>query len=247
MGRFAILVLFLAACPKKAKEAELEPLGSGKAPPTGHSVTKVTEDGEVPRDGGGLRSKLEDMANTGTDGGKGPAPKAVDDAGAGPADASLFGGNGAPPYIDDEGHLHGPGGPVFMGKGLECNGERDHCMRAGVWFAVGNLVAGKLYRAVPVFEYESKWYNWRGHEESFAMRFKTKVGTKETLHAGDPVIWFIDENSSKKFVDNEYDALTSSRWEAGVVDQVLPDKIHVKGWTYGAVPIDTTRVIVERK
>ena len=109
-----------------------------------------------------------------------------------------------------------------------------------------NLVAGKLYRATPVYEFEGKWYNWRGKEEDFAMRFKTKVGTRDTLHAGDPVIWFIDENASKKFVDNPYDALTSSRWEAGVIESVGADKIRVQGWTYGAVPIDTTRIIVEK-
>jgi hypothetical protein len=79
------------------------------------------------------------------------------------------------------------------------------------------------------------------------MRFKTKVGTKDKIRSGDPIIWFIDENASHKFVDNEYDALTSSRWEAGVVESVGGDKIRVKGWTYGAVPIDTTRVIIERK
>jgi hypothetical protein len=159
----------------------------------------------------------------------------------------MFGGNGDPPYIDDEGHLHGPGGPVFMGRGPECNAEADHCLRESVWFAVGNLVPGKLYRATPVFEYEGKWYNWRGEPEEFAMRFKTKVGTPETIKVGEPIIWFIDENSSKKFVNNEYDALTSSRWEAGVVDSLGVGKIRVKGWTDGAVSIDTTRVIVERQ
>jgi hypothetical protein len=218
-------------------------------------VTKVNEDGEA--SGSGLGGKLEKMAggsdkaspdepkNSGSD-----KPKVPADTGSGSGggkEKKLFGGNGAPPYVDDEGHLHGPGGPIFMGKGVECNAERDHCLRPGVWFAVGNLVAGKLYRAVPIFEHEKKWYNWRGREESFAMRFKTKVGTKDTVRVGDPIIWFIDENSSKKFVDNEYDALTSSRWEAGVVEQLVGDKIRVKGWTYGAVSIDTTRVIVEQK
>ena len=246
MGRFAFLVLVLAACPKTEKEALTEPLGSNAPPPTGRSVTKVNEDGAAPGDGG-LAGKLEKLASGSgkTKGDKTGEPKAgTQDAGENPdaapgkgsgsAELKLYGGNGAPPYVDDEGHLHGPGGPIFMGKGVECNAERDHCMRAGVWFAVGNLVAGKLYRAVPIFEHDKKWFNWRGREESFAMRFKTKVGTKATIKAGDPIIWFIDENASKKFVDNEYDALTSSRWEAGVVDEVMADKIRVKGWTYGA-------------
>jgi len=249
MGRFAFLVLVLAACPKKETDATLEPLGSAP-PPTGRSVTKVNEDGES-TDGGGLRGKLEKMGG-GNDEPKGSAKKAAPEdasatAGNPKIDAGLYGGNGAPPYYDDEGHLHGPGGPIFMGKGVECNAERDHCMRPEVWFAASNLVAGKLYRAVPIFEFQKKWYNWRGKEESFSMRFKTKVGTKQTLREGDPVIWFIDENASKKFVDNEYDALTSSRWEAGIIESVGPDKIHVKGWTFGAVPIDTTRIIVEQK
>lgn len=237
MRRFLILLLLVSAC-KKKEESAPEPEPQPTTGARGYSVTKVgnQDDGSGDEAGGG-----------GKPGGSAGEPvAAAQDAGA-PADAARFGGNGAPPYIDDEGHLHGPGGPIFMGRGDECNEQRNHCLREPVWFAVGNLVAGKLYRAVPIFEYESKWYNWRGKEEDFAMRLRTKVGTRETLKAGDPVIWFIDENASKKFVDNEYDALTSSRWEAGVIESVGADKIRVKGWTYGAVPIETTRIVVEQK
>lgn len=236
MVRLSILLLLVTAC-KPKQEAEPEPAPSG-APARGMSVTKMNDPSEETEDGGAGR-----LENAG--GREGSTASGPTDAGT--ADARLFGGDGSPAHMDDEGRIRGPGGPLFMGHGEECNAERDHCMREGVWFAVGNLVAGKLYRAVPVFEYEGKWYNWRGKEESFAMRFKTKVGTRSTLHAGDPVIWFIDENASKKFVDNEYDALTSSRWEAGVIESVESDKIRVKGWTYGMVPIDTTRVITDTK
>lgn len=235
MGRYVLLLLLLTACPKK-QESETEPLPIGSAAPTGRSVTKVDAEGSG-------EGRLEKAAEGHQDHGQ-------RDAGTGkeaPADARYFGGNGAKPYIDDEGHLHGPGGPIFMGRGPECNADVDHCMRDGVWFAVGNLVAGKLYRATPVFEYEGKWYNFRGKEEQFAMRFRTKVGTKETLKVGEPIIWFIDENSAKKFVDNEYEALTSSRWEAGYVEAIGEGKLRVQGWSYGAVPFDTTRVITERQ
>jgi hypothetical protein len=245
MARLTIVLLLLVACNKKEEPAPEEPMPIGEAP-RGHSITKIKGSDEEPGSdddsGEGRFEKLGSAGASNDDNVK--ATRAKLDAGV---DAASTAGDGSPAYMDDEGHLHGPGGPVFMGRGAECNAERDHCMREGVWFAAGNLVAGKLYRAVPIFEYEKKWYNWRGHEESFAMRFRTKVGTRELLHEGDPVIFFIDENASHKFVDNEFDALTSSRWEAGVIEQVSVDKIRVKGWTYGAVPIDTTRVIIERK
>ncbi len=246
MRRLSIVLLLLVAC-KKKEEPAAEPMPIGEAP-RGHSVTKIKDPAEESETGSGGASgtgrfeKLGSAGESNDDNVK--ATNAKLDAGV---DAAPAGGNGSPAYMDDEGHIHGPGGPVFMGRGAECNAERDHCMRDGVWFAVGNLVAGKLYRAVPIYEFEKKWYNWRGREESFAMRFRTKIGTRDTLRADEPVIWFIDENASHKFADNEYDALTSSRWEAGIVESVGTDKIRVKGWTYGAVPIDTTRIIVERK
>lgn len=241
MLRVSFLVLILFAACKPKQEPEPEPTPSGP-PARGMSVTKMEDPGEETDDGGAGR--LENASGR-AGGSEGPTASGASDAGT--VDAARFGGDGSPAHRDEEGRIRGPGGPVFMGRGDECNAERDHCLREGVWFAVGNLVAGKLYRAVPVFEFEDKWYNWRGKEESFAMRFKTKVGTRQTLHAGDPVIWFIDENASKKFVDNEYDALTSTRWEAGVIESIEGDQIRVKGWTYGMVPIDTTRVILETK
>jgi hypothetical protein len=246
MVRLSILMLLVIACKKKEEPAP-DPMPVGEAP-RGHSVTKIKGSGaEEAADptADAAQGRFEQLGSAGE-------AKAVDNNVVA-KDAKLDAGVDAPKadksaaYMDDEGRIHGPGGPVFMGRGADCDATRDHCLREGVWFAVGNLVAGKLYRATPIFEYEKKWYNWRGKEEPFAMRFKTKVGTRETIKAGDPIIWFIDENSSHKFVDNEYDALTSSRWEAGVVESVSTDKIRVKGWTYGAVPIDTTRVIVERK
>ncbi len=241
MVRLSILMLLVVACKKKEEPApELMPAGEA---PRGHSVTKIKGSDDEPADGGAGR--FEQLGSAGE-------ARAVDNnvvAEEAKLDAGIDApqATNQPAFMDDEGRIRGPGGPVFMGRGADCDATRDHCMRDGVWFAVGNLVAGKLYRATPIFEFEGKWYNWRGKEEDFAMRFKTKVGTKNTIKAGDPIIWFIDENASHKFVDNEYDALTSSRWEAGVVDSVAGDKVRVKGWTYGTVPIDTTRVIIERK
>lgn len=160
---------------------------------------------------------------------------------------STYGGNGEPARWDDNGHPHGPGGPVFMGRGPQCSAERDHCMRPGVYFGVDNLVPGKLYRATPIYELDSKWYNWRGTEEKFEKKFKTKVGTKETVQVGQPIIWFIEEGTSKRFVDVEYESLTSSRWEVGYVEALTNDKVRVKGWTDGPVTYDTIRVIVDMK
>jgi hypothetical protein len=130
-----------------------------------------------------------------------------------------------------------------MGKGPECNAERDHCMRPGVWFAVDNLVPGKMYRATPIFEFEKKWWNWRGKETTFAKRFKTKLATKADIVVGEPIVWFIDDDS-KKFLDNEYDMLTSSRWVAGYVERWEGEKVRVKG-AYTTAELDTIRVIVE--
>lgn len=258
MSRLVMLLLLVSACKKKETQApDPQPAGSAAAPSRGMSVTKVKGSGDTDEPEGGSGGRLAAALDraAGSDTGDTPAPTntppAPVDAGAAasaPEDAKqTYGGDGSPPYIDDAGYVKGPGGPLFMGRGAECNAERNHCLREPAWFAVGNLVAGKLYRAVPIFEFEKKWYNWRGKEEDFAMRLRTKVGTKETLRVGEPVIWFIDENSSRKFVFNDYDAHTSSRWEAGVIESISGDKIRVKGWTYGAVPIDTTRIVVETK
>jgi hypothetical protein len=221
--RRLVIVLALGTSCKKNNEPPTDPVAA--TPSRGTSVTNLNDLEKKPKGGNGSGGP--------TDGGI-------------TGDAQRFGGNGSPPYIDDEAHLHGPGGPIFMGRGDECNAQRNHCQRDPAWFAVGNLVAGKLYRAVPVFEYNGKWHTWRGKEEDYARLLLTKVGTKDTLLPGEPVIWFVDD-SSKKFVDTEYEALTSSRWEAGVIDSVEPEKVRVKGWTSGPIPIDTTRIVIEQK
>jgi len=161
------------------------------------------------------------------------------------APGSSYGGNGKPASWSDNGEAHGPGGPVFMGRGPDCDAKRDHCMRPGVFFGVDNMSPGKLYRATPIFELDGKWFNWRGKEEHFDKRFKTKVATKDTLQVGEPIIWFITEGS-KPFVDVEYEALTSSRWEIGYVEELKADKVRVKGFS-DAVGYDTIRIIVDAK
>ena len=59
--------------------------------------------------------------------------------------APKFGGNGAPPHRDADGTVHGPGGPVFMGEGPDCDADRNHCLREGTWFLVDNVIAGRSF------------------------------------------------------------------------------------------------------
>jgi hypothetical protein len=159
--------------------------------------------------------------------------------------AKHWGGNGAAPYRDGDGRVHGPGGPVFMGKGESCTANLDHCLRPGTWFAADNVIAGKLFRGVPVFQFENKWWTWRGEPAEQPHLFRTAVVDKpDQLQPDKPVVFFVEEGS-QRFLENEYDMLTSSRWEVGIVESVSADKARIKGW--GEVPLDTVRVIVEQK
>src|SRR5258706_16344262 len=106
--RWLVLPLVVVVGCKKKEEPAPDPMPTG--PATGHSVTKVKDDGSG-RDSGGHSSTTA----TGSAGSAGSAQESGP-----PADASLFGGNGKPPYRDDGGHVHGPGGPIFMGHGPEC-------------------------------------------------------------------------------------------------------------------------------
>src|ERR1041384_5384796 len=150
--RAFLLVLVLAVGCKKNPEPAPDPTPTGP-PPSGHSVTQIKDD-----DGSG-------KAHTGS--------------GEATVDASLYGGNGKAAYRDDQGHLHGPGGPIFMGRGVEGTDKINHCLRDGVWFAVGNCKAGSLYRATRVFEFEDKWWSFRKDEPDYQMLLKTKVTKKD--------------------------------------------------------------------
>jgi len=198
-------------------------LACNKPKKVGHSVTKV-KDSDEPTKGSGSAGS----------------------AAAPPDAASTIGGNGQAAYRDGQGRVHGPGGPVFMGRGADCDVSKDHCMRADVWFSVANIVAGKLYRALPVFKLEDKWWTWRGDEEQPVKLYMTKMAGTAPLSPGTPIIWFSQETSSPKWADSEYEALTSSRWEAGVVEAPSTGTtVKVKGW--GEVQMDTVRIITEIK
>jgi hypothetical protein len=235
MLRLVVLLCLVSAC--KKKEAEPEPAPMPTTPSTGHSSTKVNEEGsgEPTRSG---------HASTPTTPAPAPAPG---DAGGAAIDAARYGGNGAAAYRDDNGKVRGPGGPIYMGRGPDCTDKIDHCLREGVWFATGNVTRGKLFRATPVFEFENKWWNWREREETDVhVAYKTKVVERaDELKVGSPVIWMIQEGS-RKWVNSESDALTSSRWEAGVVEWVSGSSFKVAGWE-GGIAIETARVITQQK
>src|SRR5262245_51235928 len=124
---FVALVPLLLSCKKPKQEAEPDPPPG--PPKVGHSVTKVKEDGEP--------------AGSGAHAGSGSA--AVAEPPDAPPGANL-GGDGSPAFRDGNGRVHGPGGPVFMGHGVDCDAAHDHCMRPDVWFSVANIIPGKLFR-----------------------------------------------------------------------------------------------------
>ena len=153
---------------------------------------------------------------------------------------------GKPPYRDDSGHLHGPGGPVAMGEGADCDAGRDHCLRKGVWFAVNKIEAGRQFRAVPSFIFEKAWYDFLGDPvDTSGKLYMTKPVGNGPLQNGQSVIFFSSENDDSKWANSEYDALTSSRWEAGVIESISGDKVRISSW--GDVPKDTIRVITQTK
>lgn len=158
-----------------------------------------------------------------------------------------WGGNGAPAFRDEANVPQGPGGPMNRGKGEPCTDKIDHCMRPGVWFAVGGVVAGRQYRATPAFELDQKWWNWYGQAAEYTLLWRTKVIEKPSeLVPGEPVVWLVQEDVRRKWVENDFDALTTSRWTSGVIESVDADTFRVKGWS-GPISIDTARVIVETK
>jgi hypothetical protein len=226
-------ILVGVGCDELRKKHEEPTAGSGSAapPPTGHSITKLKDD----------------AGGTGSGSGMGPQNSVVAGTGSGHGTAHVMGGDGAAATRADDGRIHGPGGPVFMGRGVDCDAAHDHCLRDGVWFSVGNIQPGKLFRALPVFEFEKKWWTWRGEPADTPVKlYKTQIAGNAKLAPGTSVIWFSSETSDKKWADSEYEALTSSRWEAGVIEaQQAPTVVMIKGW--GPASLDTIRLITETR
>jgi hypothetical protein len=219
--RALFLVLCLLGC-KKHEQQDPDPAPPAE-PSRGHSVTHFHKDA----DEAGSNAAVDDDAGT--------------------PDAHLYGGDGSPAHRDEQGHLHGPGGPVYMGKGLPCDASRDHCMREGVWFAASDLQPDGMFRAVPAFEFEGKWYDWRGNDVEPGKLFKTELAKLDTLAPGTPIVLLVPENSADPWLDSEYDALTTSRWDAAYVTEVdrAAKTFRVKGWP-DALSIDLARVITQQ-
>jgi len=216
---------------KKHEDASTSGSGSAEPPKTGHSVTKLKAD-----------------AGTGSGSGSAHAGSAHAGSAQGSAHAEhLMGGDGSPSYRADDGRVHGPGGPVFMGRGVQCDAAHDHCLRDGVWFSVNSIQPGKLYRAVPVYEFEKQWYTWRGElAEPPVKLYKTQIAGNAKLAPGTSVIWYSSETSDGKWSNSEYEAMTSSRWEAGVVEsQQSATVVMIKG--FGATTLDTVRLITAQR
>lgn len=226
------LLVLASGCDKLRKKSEPAPEpGAGSEVPhaSGHSVTKLKElDAGTPHGAGSNAT---------------PTINNVPIKNGG----HMMGGDGGPAVRADDGRIHGPGGPVFMGVGVDCDAAHDHCLREGVWFSVNNIQPGKLYRALPVFEFEKKWWTWRGEPtEPTGKLYKTQIAGNATLVPGTSVIWFSTETSDKKWADSEYEAMTSSRWEAGVIEsQRSPTVVMIKGW--GPASLDTIRLITETR
>src|SRR5688572_4275544 len=177
-------LIFVVGC-KKKEEPVTEELGSGP-PPSGRSVTKVGpgEEGsgvEAPAGSAAAGSATAGSTATGsaTAGSSTTASAAPVDAGT--VDAALFGGNGKPAYRDDQGHIRGPGGPVYMGTGPDCTDATNHWLRDGAWLAVGNIRPGALFRAVPAFEFEGKRYDWRSNEVDCQLLLKTRLAKSSDI------------------------------------------------------------------
>jgi hypothetical protein len=223
--RALLIVTCLVGCKKKEREmaTELPP-----TPSTGHSITHFKDASDPPEENGSAGTASANAASTT------------------PIDAAPV--SGAAAYRDSDGRVHGPGGPVNLGKGHDCDAAHEHCMRDGVWFAAGNYQQGKLFRAVPSFEFEGKWYNFRGDPiDDGGKLLKTKVAKPGDVRAGEPIVVFTPEDNPRdKWVNVEDDALTSSRWDVVVPDSVNGNTFTTKAWP-DPIDIDTARVVVEQK
>ncbi|MEO6776537.1 MAG: hypothetical protein ABI467_26565 [Kofleriaceae bacterium] len=236
----ACAIAVVASCDKlrKQHEPDPEPVGSNEPPKSGHSVTVIKDHAPA----------VEADSAAGSATATGTASASATGSGDGSAKREhVAGGDGSPAARGDDGRVHGPGGPVYMGRGMTCDAAHDHCLRDGIWFSVNRIEAGKQFRAVPVFEFETKWWTWRGEPADDPVKlYKTHVVDRAQLASGTPVIWFSNETSDAKWPESEYEAVTSSRWEAGVVEaQQSASIVMIAG--FGAVPLDTVRVLTETR
>jgi hypothetical protein len=106
---------------------------------------------------------------------------------------------------------------------------------------------GSLFRAVPAFQLEDKWYDWRGNDVESGALFKTELAKLETIKVGSPVVFLVPESSGDQWLESEYDALTTSRWDVAYVDGVnrSAKTFRVKGWP-DDMSIDVARVITQQ-
>lgn len=231
-------LVLLLACKKPEQTPEPDPTPTTGA--RGHSVTKIKD--------------TEHEGASGDDHAEKPVESSGSDQATGAGEGSTTGAEEdpkkKPAYRDDQGRVHGPGGPVFGGRRGDCTPDKDHCLRDGVLFASGPYRTGALFRATPVFEFEGKTWTWMGDEyppNEYDWLFKTKVATKSDIVVGEPIVWVIKGlGDNTDFLASENEALTSSRWDVGVVESINSDFIRVSGWA-GNVKIDTVRIITEKK
>ena len=132
-----------------------------------------------------------------------------------------------------------------MGRGPECTNKLDTTacgQAAGSRRRTSSRVS--LFRGTPVFEFEGKWWNWRGEPVEYKFHVQDpRCPERVSFQVGKPVLWFVEE--APKWLDSEYAMLTSSRWSVGVIESIEGETIRVKGWE--TITLDSVRVIVERR
>ncbi len=224
IATIASIALASTGCKKQPKPDD-EPAAPAGSAQIGHAKIHVHGNGD---------SDNPDTGSAGTAASAGATVDAAENDGVA----------GKPPYRDDSGHVHGPGGPVDMGESSACDTSRNHCMRQPAWFAASEIERGRQFRATPAFLFEKAWYDWRGEPiERGGKLYSTRLAGNDAIAAGTKVIFFEADTDDSKFADSEFDALTSSRWEAGVVESSSGSNVRVSSW--GDVPKDTVRLIVD--
>jgi hypothetical protein len=248
MRWLALSLLLFSACKKHDAPLGLDdpdkPPAADKAQPAGDDDDDQPKKKHHQNDAAAdVPDKQAAQADAGSDD-KPAQPAQQDDP---PDKKPTLGGDGSPAFMDNDGHPHGPGGDVYMGRGADCDAAHDHCMRPGVYFQVDNIVGGKLFRALPVYELKGKWYDWGNGVERTGKFLKTKLATLETLHVGDPVVFF-NTPQPPQWANSEYDGLTSSNWEVAMVSRVnsTAKTFSVQGWD-DPFTIGAGRVVVETK
>jgi hypothetical protein len=140
---------------------------------------------------------------------------------------------------------------IATGAGGSCGPEHNHCVRAGTWFSVEDILPGSGHPATPVFEKDGEWVSYEDGEVmswgTYVLR--TEVATPAKVKPHDALIVWRPNDGEPAFPTSEAQAQTRSRWLVTVVKTVDPGSgtFTRDGGSPEPLPLAAARAVVERK